>query len=209
MHKTQKKQLCTKTGKDNIHYAQLKSATQEKKETKNKKTTTTTHKSSELVHSSLSLFFSSTSWIASRCKREREREYEHDYSRENSSSSIELHNNKHWAPLLQQQTDLLPALPAALLLQLLFLFPIPKCLKLLVVIKTQASLLSDMSVEGTWAQMRNFSFWKKSWRERKDIKGKLLSTYIICLQTHQLFFFGGAGGDWVCPNFMFWAFGTG
>jgi hypothetical protein len=31
MHKTQKKQLCTKTGKDNIHYAQLKSATQEKK----------------------------------------------------------------------------------------------------------------------------------------------------------------------------------
>jgi hypothetical protein len=55
MHKTQNKQLCTKTGKDNIHYAQLKSATQEKKKTKNKKTTTITHKSSELVHSSLSL----------------------------------------------------------------------------------------------------------------------------------------------------------
>jgi hypothetical protein len=28
-------------------------------------------------------------------------------------------------------------------------------------------------------------------RERKDIKEKLLSTYIICLQIHQLFFFLG------------------
>lgn len=34
MHKTQSKQLCTKTGKDIIHYAQLKSATQKTK-TKN------------------------------------------------------------------------------------------------------------------------------------------------------------------------------
>jgi hypothetical protein len=31
MHKTQSKQLCTKTGKDIIHYAQLKSATQKTK----------------------------------------------------------------------------------------------------------------------------------------------------------------------------------
>jgi hypothetical protein len=60
MHKTQNKQLCTKTGKDNIHYAQLQSATQKKKKKEKTTPTTTTHKSSELVHSSLSLFFSST-----------------------------------------------------------------------------------------------------------------------------------------------------
>jgi hypothetical protein len=58
MHKTQNKQLCTKTGKDNIHYAQLKSATQGKKKQITTTTTTTTHKSSELVHSSLSLSLS-------------------------------------------------------------------------------------------------------------------------------------------------------
>jgi hypothetical protein len=51
-----------------------------------------------------------------------------------------------------------------------------------------------MSIEGTWApQMRNFTFWKKSWRERKDIKEKLLKKPTLTA-THQLFFLGGGGG---------------
>jgi hypothetical protein len=67
MHKTQNKQLCTKTGKDNIHYAQLKSATQEKKKKKkkNKKQQQQQQQPTKVLSLyillSPSLFFSSTS----------------------------------------------------------------------------------------------------------------------------------------------------
>jgi hypothetical protein len=40
-----------------------------------------------------------------------------------------------------------------------------------------------MSIEGTWAQMRNFTFWKKSWRERergKKSKGSCLLPTFAC-----------------------------
>jgi hypothetical protein len=50
-----------------------------------------------------------------------------------------------------------------------------------------------MSIEGTWGQMRNFTFWKKSWRKRKEIKGKLPSTYICLQPTNSFFWAGGLG----------------
>ncbi len=91
-------------------------------------------------------------------------------------------------------TDLLPALSAALLLGNSFLFPIPKCLKLLVVIKTQAFFLSDMSIEGTWGTDKwgILLFGKRVGERGKKSKGKV-AFKLHLPATHQLFFILGGG----------------
>lgn len=93
-------------------------------------------------------------------------------------------------------TDLLPALPAALLLQTPLLFPIPKCLKLLVVIKTQA-FLSCLTwvLKELGAQMRNFLFLEKELERERGNKSKesCLQPTFACNSPTLFIFLGGVG----------------